>query len=131
MEAPPLSALDLGALSRFELVSIYINSGFGEDLALRAALESERAARHLPLPEPLPRPLPPPRGPVPMRSATFADYLLLIYTLTGLFYAWLFLPLRLLRGDFQVDRRHHLIQAGIALTYQAVEILVFFLAAGD
>ncbi len=117
-------------LSPWELVSAWINSDLDSEPGLRAGLEAEFARRGLPLPKEAP---PKPAGsgkPAPMSRATFLEYLLLIYTVTGLFYAWLYLPVRLIKGDFDRDKKHHLIQSAIALAYQGAEIGTYFLLEG-
>jgi hypothetical protein len=122
-----ISRDELSLASSWELVSAYVNGAYGSDPALKKAMEEEFAARSLPLPAAGPAA---PEGgsrPKPMSPETFLSYLLLIYTVTGLFYAWLYLPLRLIRGDFGKDRKHHLIQWAISLAYQGAEVGTYFL----
>lgn len=127
METEPLSRESVSILSRWELVSIYINGGYGEDARMREELERQFVARGLPIPRPYERGQAKPAAVPPMSRETFLSYLLLIYTVTGLFYAWLYLPLRLIRGDFQKDRKNHLIQTGICVVYQAAEVATAYL----
>lgn len=119
-------------MSDWELVSVYVNRGHGEDLAYKAELEGELASRGLPLPEQMP-PVEAPRPPAvaAMTRATFLEYILLTYIVTGLFYAWLYLPLRLVKGDFSVDRKHKIIQTGVALAYQAAEVAAACALSGE
>ena len=122
---------DLSLVSSWELASTWINGDPGSNPGLKASLEAEFGARGLPLPVLGPQPQGPARsGKPPMSREAFLDYLLLIYTVTGIFYAWLFLPIRLIRGDFDKDRKHHLIQLAIALGYQGAEIGAYFLING-
>ncbi len=114
------SVMDVDRASSAELLSIHINRLYGGDPDLRAAVEAELVARGLPLPEPYPPAAPPP--PRPMTRETFLAYLFLIYTVTGLVYSWLYLPMRLIKGDFRVDLKHKVIQSGMALAYQAAEV---------
>jgi hypothetical protein len=119
-----LARESLNLLSDWELISIYINNECDE-VDLKAAVEAALRARRLPVPQPLPRRPPPlPHAPAPgsMTRQTFIEYLLLIYSLTGVLYCWFFIPLHLILGDFKVDRRHKLIQSAMALGYQALEI---------
>lgn len=119
-------------MSDWELVSVYVNRGHGEDLAYKAELEAELVARGLPVPEQMP-PLEAqrPAATAAMTRATFLEYILLTYIVTGLFYAWLYLPLRLVKGDFSVDRKHKLIQTGVALAYQAAEVAAAYALLGE
>lgn len=123
----------IGEMSSYELVSIYINRSYGDKLEALPLLEAELRKRRLPVPEPMP--LPPPEPAAGKSSAmsreTFLSYLLLIYTLTGLFYSWLYLPMRLIRGDFDKDRKHRLVQTAIALLYQAAEIATYTILTGE
>jgi hypothetical protein len=119
------------AMSSWELVSVYINRSYGDNLALKAALEAELAARKLPLPGQMPPRVEPAPSPAAMTKATFLEYILLTYLATGILYSWFFLPLHLLKGDFRVDRKHKLIQSGIALAYQAAELVAGLAIAGE
>lgn len=119
-------------LSNWELVSAWVNQGPGLDQAEERGLAAEFATRGLALPAGG-KPVPP--GPAkatkpPMSRETFLDYLFLIYTVTGIFYAWLYLPLRLIKGDFGRDRKHHFIQLAISLAYQGAEVGTYFLVEG-
>jgi hypothetical protein len=116
-----LSVGDVDRASSAELLSIHINRLHKGDPALIAAVEAELSSRGLPLPEPYPPAAEAP--PPPMTRETFLSYLFLIYTVTGLVYSWLYLPMRLIKGDFRVDTRHKVIQSGIALAYQAAEVV--------
>lgn len=119
-------------MTDWELVSVYVNRGHGEDLAYKSELEAALRARGLPLPEQMPpaeAPMPP--ASAPMTRATFFEYILLTYIVTGLFYSWLYLPLRLIKGDFSVDRKHKLIQTGLALAYQAAEVAAVCALSGE
>lgn len=123
---------EFAKMSDWELVSVYINRGHGDDLAYKAELEGELASRKLPVPEQmLQRETPKPPATAAMTRATFLEYVLLTYVVTGLFYAWLYLPLRLVKGDFSVDRKHKLIQTGVALAYQAAEVAAAYALAGE
>jgi hypothetical protein len=119
----------LGCVSSYELISRYINEYYEIDEATRRAMAQELSARHLPLPKIGEPPEPAPRGKKgqEMDQRTFLSYLLLIYTVTGLFYAWGYLPARLIKKDYQKDKRDKLIQTGIALFYQVIEIVAFLL----
>lgn len=128
MESKELGELSM--LSPWELVSAWINGDLDSEPGLREGLKAEFALRGLPLPKEGPPRAAKPTGPAPMSREVFLDYLLLIYTVTGIFYAWLYLPMRLIKGDFGRDRRHRLIQAAIALGYQGAEIGTYFLLEG-
>jgi len=119
-------------MSDWELVSVYVNRGHGDDLAYKAELETELETRGLPVPEQMPSIEPQkPASSGTMTRSTFLEYILLTYIVTGLFYAWLYLPLRLIKGDFSVDRKHKLIQTGVALAYQAAEIATACALSGE
>lgn len=128
MESKELGELSM--LSPWELVSAWINSDLDSDPGLRAGLEAEFAHRRLPLPKEGPPKKAGSGKAAPMSPATFLEYLLLIYTVTGLVYAWLYLPVRLIKGDFDQDKKHHYIQSAIALAYQGAEIGTYFLLEG-
>jgi hypothetical protein len=116
-------------ISSYELISRYINDYYEIDEATRRAMAHELSARHLPLPkmgEPLAPVLRLKKG-SEMDKRTFLSYVLLIYTVTGLFYAWGYLPARLIKKDFQIDKKDNVIQTGIALFYQLIEIVTFIL----
>jgi hypothetical protein len=119
-------------MSDWELVSVYVNRGHGDDLAYKTELEAALRARALPVPEQMP-PGGAPKLPAsaPMARATFFEYVLLTYIVTGLFYSWLYLPLRLIKGDFAVDRKHKFIQTGVALAYQAMEVAAIYALSGE
>ena len=118
-------------MSDWELVSVYMNRGHGEDLDYKAKLEAELKARSLPVPEQMQPVEAQKPAAAPMARATFVEYVLLTYIVTGLFYAWLYLPLRLVKGDFSVDRKHKLIQTGVALAYQAAEVAAACALSGE
>lgn len=121
----------LSCMSSYELISRYINDYHEIDEATRRAMARELSARHLPLPkigEP-PEPSLRAKKGTEMDRRTFLSYLLLIYTVTGIFYAWGYIPARLIKKDFQKDKRDNAIQAGIALLYQVIEIAAFLLLA--
>lgn len=119
-------------MSDWELVSVFINRGHGDDLAYREELERELTARGLPVPEQMPQIEPKkPATAASMTRATFLEYVLLIYVVTGLIYSWIYLPLRLVKGDFAVDRKHKLIQTGVALAYQAAEVAAAYALLGE
>ena len=116
-------------ISSYELISRYINDYYEMDETLRHAMAREFLARKLPLPtmgEPPVPALRPKKGSA-MDQRTFLSYLLLIYTVTGLFYAWCYLPARLIKKDYKNDKKDTAIQAGIALFYQIIEIVTFIL----
>jgi len=121
----------LSCISSYELISRYINDYYEIDEATRSAMARELSARHLPLPKIGAPPAPALRVKKgsEMDRRTFLSYLLLIYTVTGLFYAWGYLPARLIKKDYQKDKRDNLIQTGIALFYQVIEIVAFILLA--
>ena len=122
----------IAKMSDWELVSVYINRGHGDDLAYKAELEGELASRKLPVPEQMPHiDAPRPPATAAMTRATFLEYVLLIYIVTGLFYSWLYLPVRLVKGDFSVDRKHKLIQTAVALAYQALEVATACAVLGE
>jgi hypothetical protein len=132
MEELPEIGESLETLSSYELISLYINRGWEGKPGLKEGLEAEFAARRLPLPEPFPpAPPPPPPGPKPMSRDTFVSWLLLIYTVSGLVYAWLYLPMRLIRGDFDKDKKQRLAQAGVALAYQVLEVVTYIALSPD
>ena len=116
---------DPAALSRLELVSLYINSYYTLDAERRSQFEAAFRQRKLPLPRMPSKPRPTMERPVPMDRATFISYILLIYSGTAIFYSWIFLAERLLKMDFLESPKHKLIQSCIALLYVAVEILVY------
>jgi hypothetical protein len=121
----------LDCISSYELISRYINDYHELDEATRRAMAQELSARRLPLPkigEP-PEPVLRVKKGSEMDQRTFISYLLLIYTVTGLFYAWGYLPARLIKKDYQKDKRNNAIQTGIALFYQVIEIVAFLLLA--
>ena len=92
-------------------------------------MAQEFSARHLPLPkmgEP-PAPVLRVKNGSQMDKRTFLSYVLLIYTVTGLFYAWGYLPARIIKNDFQKDKKDNVIQTGIALFYQLIEVVAFIL----
>jgi hypothetical protein len=119
----------LRSISSYELISRYINDYYEMDEALRQAMARELSARKLPLPKigeaPVPA-LPKRKGQV-MDQRTFLSYLLLIYTGTALFYAWCYLPARLIKKDYKDNKKDTAIQTGIALFYQIIEIIAFIL----
>jgi hypothetical protein len=119
-------------MSDWELVSVYVNRGHGEDLEYKAELEAEFGARGLPVPEQMP-PIGPkkPAAATSMARTTFLEYVLLTYIVTGLFYSWLYLPLHVVKGDFSVDRKHKLIQTGLAFAYQAAEVAAIYALSGE
>lgn len=119
-------------MSDWELVSVYINRGHGDNLSYKAELEGELASRKLPVPEQMPQlEAPKPRATAAMTRSTFLEYVLLIYIVTGLVYSWLYLPVRLVKGDFSVDRKHKLIQTAVALAYQALEVATACAVLGE
>lgn len=118
-------------MSDWELVSVYVNRGYGDDLTLMRALVAELEARRLPIPEQMPERRQATPTPPAMSRGTFLEYVLLVYSVTGILYSWLYLPMRLVKKDFGVDRKHKLIQAGIALAYQAAEVAAGIALAGE
>jgi hypothetical protein len=130
VEKQDLTPTGMAGMSSYEIISIYMNHGYDGSPEAREALEAELRRRKLPVPEETMPRAHTPRAAAPGKNAamsqeTFLAYLLLIYTVSGLFYAWLYLPMRLIRGDFGRDRRHKLIQTGIAFAYQALEIAAY------
>lgn len=120
-----IEAESVHLFSSYELISRYINDYYSIDEASRRAMAAEFSARGLPLPKIGPAPLPALRAKRPMDRRTFLSYLLLIYTLSGIFYAWCYIPARLIKKDYRDDMKDSLIQGGIALFYQLAEILAF------
>jgi hypothetical protein len=114
-------------VSSYELISRYINDYYEIDETTRRAMARELSARHLPLPKIGGPPALRVKQVSQMDKETFLSYLLLIYTLTGLFYAWGYLPARLIKKDYRKDKKDKVIQTGIALLYQLAEIVAFIL----
>ena len=117
---------DPGALSRPELISLYIEGYYQLDAEGRSRFEAEFRKRKLPLPR-MPEALPAPAAPRPtgIDAKCFLSYLLLISSGTAVFYSWFYLAMRLVKLDFRENARHKLIQSGIALLYIVAEILLF------
>jgi hypothetical protein len=116
-------------LSRLELVSLYINRYYSLDAGTRSKFEAEFKKRKLPLPDmPVSPPAPRRAGaekPGSIDRGTFISYMLLIYSGTAVFYAWIYLAARLFKMDFGRNTKHKLIQSGIALFYVIAEILLY------
>jgi hypothetical protein len=132
---------ELEAIPRIELVSLYMNRYAAFDEAQRRAYEAEFRRRGLPLPV-----IPPPNAAAeapqakgkralaakaPIDQRTFLSYVLLIYTLTGLVYSWIFLVTRLVRKDFGGHSKHVMIQTIISIAYIALEGIVLMLLGED
>lgn len=120
-------------LSRLELVSLFVNGYYDLGPEARFRFEAEFKKRGLPLPHMPPR-LPAPAVPAKKTStidrSCFTSYMLLIYTGTAIFYAWIFLAARLIKLDFGANPRHKLIQTAIALFYVVAELLAINYFAG-
>jgi hypothetical protein len=111
---------ELRSISRFELVSEYVENYYSLELSRKSAFERELARRGMPLPHmPPDPPRPPAARPKDDRISLhcFFDYLLLFYVLTGPLYAWIFLFERIVKRDFDEEGRHKRIQALISLLY--------------
>ncbi|MDA8425409.1 MAG: hypothetical protein M0Z80_04670 [Treponema sp.] len=110
----------LSSLSRFELVSEYVEKYYSLEPPRRASLERELERRGIPLPsmppDPPPGPAPPARGDR-ISIGCFLDYLLLFFIPAGALYAWIFLFERIVRRDSAREARHRLIQIFISLLY--------------
>jgi hypothetical protein len=127
----------LEAIPRIELVSLYVNRYLSLDESRKRAFQVEFARRGLPLPDMSARPSPRAREEKrasrkePLDSRTLLSYILLIYTLTGVVYSWIFLAGRLVRKDFCPDPKHSMILTLISCAYIAIEAVVFMLVGGD
>jgi hypothetical protein len=122
----PVFLGDPDALSRPELISLYINSYYKLDAGLKSRFEAAFRKRRLPLPS-MPPTHPPeaPRKRNLIDRSTFISYILLIYSGTAVFYSWIYLAARIAKMDFAVNPRHKLIQSAIALAYVIGEILLY------
>ena len=133
---------DLRSLPRIELVSVFMNKYRELDEEARIAYRAEFSRRGLPIPKLDDEEPPHSRAAAierssslaeaalkkePLDQRTFLSYVLLIYTLTGLVYSWIFLAERLVRRTGVGDHRHRAIMTIISLAYVAVEALVVFL----
>jgi hypothetical protein len=120
---------DPAALSRLELVSLYINRYYQLDADLRSRFEAEFLRRKLPLPAMPAAPARPCRdrrgASRPMSRGCFLSYVLLIYSGTAFFYSWAYLAARLVKMDYAVETRHKLVQTAIALIYVVGELLLY------
>ena len=123
---------DPAALSRLELISLYINGYYQLDADRRSRFEAEFIRRRLPIPDMPPSPAPPARpcqnrrrASRPMSRGCFLSYILLIYSGTAFFYSWAYLAARLVKMDFAVETRHKLVQTAIALLYVVGELLLY------
>jgi hypothetical protein len=117
------AAGDPDALSRLELISLYINRFYSLDADRKSSFEEAFKKRKLPLPR-MPSSPPAPRRPRAIDRKCFLSYLLLIYTGTAVFYSWFYLAQRLAKMDYRENTKHKLIQSGIALFYVIAELLL-------
>ncbi len=136
MDPLPAGLPDLESLPRIELVSLYMNRDHALDEASRHAFREEFARRGLPLPKGThPAPPTPPEPATsrkePMDRRTLMSYMLLIYTVTGVVYSWIYLATRLVNKTGVSDHRHRAIMTLISLVYVAAEALVFMLIQGE
>ena len=125
--------------SSYELISLYINEYYKIDDETKRALAAEFKARKLPLPK---VPQMQTAGPVAggadsvmpseaskhhsMDKRTFRSYLLFIYIVTAIFYAWVFIPARLLKRDYLDDKKDFHIQTALSIFFMALDIAAFF-----
>jgi hypothetical protein len=120
----------LDGIPKVELISRYINDYEKMDGGRRLAFEGQFRKRRMPIPTMSPK-LPCPeatrprkREADPMDRSTFLSYVLLIYTGTAIFYSWIYVFIRLAKGDLDRRSRHKIIQTGIALFYIIAEVLL-------
>jgi len=116
----------LDSLSRFELVSEYVEKYYSLEPPRRTSLERELKRRGLPLPSmpPGPPPRPAPRPPDDRISiGCFLDYLILFFLPAGALYAWIFLLERIVKRDSAREARHRTIQIFVSLLYVIGEAL--------
>jgi len=136
---------DLGSIPRIELVSLFMNRYHELDDAARIDFRSEFARRGLPIPELGEEQAPHSRAAAverarsssaipekkPIDQRTLLSYTLLIYTLTGLVYSWIFLASRLVHRSGVENPKHRTILTVISLTYVAIEALFLMILGID
>ena len=136
---------DLSSIPRIELVSLFMNRYHELDNEARIAFRTEFARRGLPIPQLGEEPPPHSRaaaiarapsteavpGAGPLDQRTFLSYTLLIYTLTGLVYSWIFLASRLAHRSGIQNPKHRAILTVISLAYVAVEALFLLILGID
>jgi hypothetical protein len=129
---------EIGGLAQvpsIELISTYINAYYDLEDKAKSDFAEEFRLRRLPLPA-LPRERPPAMVYVPKTVAlperksdldwdTFFGYMLLLYVVTGPFYAWYYLLKRLIKWDFGSCKPHKIILTLISITYITLEAILY------
>jgi hypothetical protein len=119
----PVERGDIRKLSKFELVSIYINLSFKMDAPLRESYEDELRGRKLEIPREVCAEGKSPARKEAIDKETFLSYILLIYTITGVFYSWIYIIERIIKRDFYKNTKHKLIMSLISFIYIFLEVI--------
>jgi hypothetical protein len=119
----PVIREKISQLTKLELFSIYINHSYEMAGSLKEAYENEMSARKIDLPKSVYTEKDIPKKKARIDRETFISYVLLIYTITGLIYSWVYLIERVIRRDFAKNTKHKIIQSIISFIYLILEVL--------